>query len=103
MRASGRQARNRREPIKSRCAYRGQSPDSLPVSIGHRFGGSDKRDRGASERVARACRGGGGKRKDDDFDGFAATKRDVAECDDAILGQSSFSAVCLHGGRIKRL
>ena len=80
-----------------------KSPGSLPVGIRHGFSGREERDRGAAKRVARAGRGNGSKRKDDDLDGLAATKGNVAQSDDAILGQSSFDSVCLHGRRIKSL
>ena len=94
---------SRREPTKPRCAYREQSSGSLPVSVRHGFGGREKRDRGAPKRVTGTRRSNRRERKDNDLDRLAATERNVAQSDDAVLGQSSFSAVCLHGGRIKRL
>lgn len=93
--------RKLRGPTKPRYEYLGLSPRSLPVRVCHRFRGVKKCDRFAAQRIAGAVGGNGCERKDDDLDGLAATKRNAAQRNHAILGQCGFGTMSLHNDNLK--
>jgi len=72
----------------------------LPVSVRHGFCRLNQRDRLAAKRMAGALGGNRCARKDNHLDGIAATERNAAQRNHAILGQCGFGTVRLHGEKL---
>ena len=83
--------------------YRARSSGSLPVRVRHRLGGRKELEGSPPERIAGFLPSRRRKWQDNHLHGFAATKRNVTQRNDAILRQNSFRAVCLHVGKIASL
>lgn len=93
---------NRREFTTPKHAYRQQSSGGIPFKLRHRFHRRIECDGRVAKWIARLHRGGNGEWQDDHLDGLAATKREIAKRQCAVLGKDGLCSMCLHDGKVAR-